>query len=491
MSLVGLSREPSLEASLASYASDDLLVGSFSGDMMVEECRKRSWSCPPTDSDMLEEGEGATLPSLVSDRESEASLEDPLHPPRRGLNASAVAFVPAPRIPDTMYPLLAPMHPHVPSQPEVTIPYQAIQGRSVETCSTPEGCKVLQASLPHWPIAHQEAFYHEVHHTIPTLMKDMSGSYVVQRLVESPSPVVKAGLVRCVKKELVELSLQPFSCRMVQKILDTLGERECIEMAAELDGHVLGCVQDQHGNHVVQRFIDLIPAHCDFVMRAFFGKVLEVATHSYGCRVVQRVLEKCRETNEIMKILEEILQHVQALSMDQYGNYVVQHVVKHGHPQYQYALSSKLAPVFGTVTSHKFASNVIEKMIEHVPSSRQDLIHELSKPCIADRSVSALAACAMDPFGNYVIQKLFDYCSEAQKKMIHVHLQPFMHLLSRSHHAKNLQQKLKYMSNAMSGAGGGMRRPVAQPHPQSAQSAYLMPMMYPTLPHIPPVQRPY
>eukprot|EP01064_Diplonema_japonicum_P017661 TRINITY_DN25911_c0_g1_i1.p1 TRINITY_DN25911_c0_g1~~TRINITY_DN25911_c0_g1_i1.p1 ORF type:complete len:498 (+),score=64.40 TRINITY_DN25911_c0_g1_i1:34-1527(+) len=489
MLLVSISREPSLEASLASYASDDLLVSSLTDERIFGENRKRAWSCPPTDSEILESEDTALLPSLVSDRESEDDEEITKWAP--GLNIAAVAFTPAPKIPDTMYPTHIPIHATV-TTTDVNITYMTIEGRAIDTCRSPEGCKILQSSIPCWSSLHVEGFFWEIASHVTVLMRDTHGSHVIQRLVESSSPVVRSGLVECVRPELAELSLQPFSCRMIQKILEALPEDECVRLSRELDGHVLRCVQDQHGNHVVQRFIDLIPQHCDFIMQAFFGKVLQAATHSYGCRVVQRILEKCRDTPDIMKILEEILHHVHALSLDQYGNYVVQHVVKHGHPQYQYALAAKLAPSLCTITVHKFASNVVEKLIENVASSRLIMIQELSKPCPADHSLSALASAAMDPFGNYVIQKLFEYSSDAQKGMMHSHLQPFIPLLSRSHHSKNLQQKLKLMTSTMgAGNGGGsshgrkqQRNHGGQPRP--ANSAYVnMPMPYPTLPHAP------
>lgn len=42
----------------------------------------------------------------------------------------------------------------------------------------------------------------------------------------------------------------------------------------ELDGHVLKCVKDQNGNHVVQKCIECVdPNHLQFVIDAFRGQV--------------------------------------------------------------------------------------------------------------------------------------------------------------------------------------------------------------------------
>ena len=58
-------------------------------------------------------------------------------------------------------------------------------------------------------------------------------------------------------------------------------------------------------------------------------QVFDLSTHPYGCRVIQRILEFCipEQTN---LILEELHASTEQLLQDQYGNYVVQHVLERG-----------------------------------------------------------------------------------------------------------------------------------------------------------------
>lgn len=60
------------------------------------------------------------------------------------------------------------------------------------------------------------------------------------------------------------------------------------EMVAELDGHVLRCVRDQNGNHVIQKCIECVPENdIDFIVTTFYDQVVTLSTHPYGCRVIQ------------------------------------------------------------------------------------------------------------------------------------------------------------------------------------------------------------
>lgn len=56
----------------------------------------------------------------------------------------------------------------------------------------------------------------------------------------------------------------------------------------ELDGHVMRCVHDQNGNHVIQKCIESVPTEkIEFIISAFQGQVATLSTHPYGCRVIQ------------------------------------------------------------------------------------------------------------------------------------------------------------------------------------------------------------
>lgn len=86
--------------------------------------------------------------------------------------------------------------------------------------------------------------------------------------------------------------------------------------------------------------------------------MFDLSTHSYGCRVIQRILEHC-PPEQTAPILEELHHNTDRLVCDSYGNYVVQHVLEHGLPEDK---SKIIATVRGKVLSlsqHKYARYII------------------------------------------------------------------------------------------------------------------------------------
>jgi len=109
------------------------------------------------------------------------------------------------------------------------------------------------------------------------------------------------------------------------------------------------------------------------------------------------------------------------LAQDQYGNYVIQHVVEQGRPHERNQVYDRLFPHIVVLSQNKFASNVVEKMLLHCePEQRAAIVEEfLRQPAgtapVADmsddanpRDQSPLEQMMQDQYGNYVVQKTLE-----------------------------------------------------------------------------------
>lgn len=172
----------------------------------------------------------------------------------------------------------------------------------------------------------------------------------------------------------------------------------------ELENHVLKCVKDQNGNHVIQKAIERVPAvHIQFIINAFTGQVQSLATHPYGCRVIQRMLEHCEEPAR-SSILQELHACSLSLIVDQYGNYVTQHVIEHGQDEDKAKIISIVTSQLVLFSKHKFASNVVEKSIQFgTDEQRREIMASLT--ALNDKRDSPLQTLMRDQYGNYVIRK--------------------------------------------------------------------------------------
>lgn len=69
-----------------------------------------------------------------------------------------------------------------------------------------------------------------------------------------------------------------------------------------------------------QRALERVPPeHLHFITDACIGEVHGLATHPYGCRVLQRIFENC-PPHQTRVLLDELHRYTQQLIQDQYGN---------------------------------------------------------------------------------------------------------------------------------------------------------------------------
>jgi pumilio RNA-binding family len=181
--------------------------------------------------------------------------------------------------------------------------------------------------------------------------------------------------------------------------LETLDETDIPRLLTEFHNNVLSCIHDQNGNHVIQKCIevmsekskkaraagkdaeaDFFSEQIDFIVGDVLVNVASLSCHPYGCRVLQRILEHCVEP-EKSKALDEIRKCHKSLLDDQYGNYVIQHVLQFGrHSDRDSILHIVVENGLLLLSRQKFASNVVEKLLKYgTAEQRKAVVREMLK----------------------------------------------------------------------------------------------------------------
>ncbi len=203
-----------------------------------------------------------------------------------------------------------------------------IHGQVIQFCRDQHGSRFIQQKLEVSSDEEKERFFEEILPHVPNLITDVFGNYVIQKLFDHGTLSQQEGLASFLIGHAVNLSLQMYGCRVVQKALMFASLDTLIALVQEFQGHVMRCVQDQNGNHVIQKCIEVVSRTADeqgshlyiqFIIDAFAGEVQKLSTHAYGCRVIQRILEHCVDSQRDA-ILKEIRVCFSGLIGDQYGN---------------------------------------------------------------------------------------------------------------------------------------------------------------------------
>jgi len=327
-----------------------------------------------------------------------------------------------------------------------------ITGYVVEFSGDQHGSRFIQQKLETASVYEKEMIFKEILPNSLNLMVDVFGNYVIQKFFEHGTASQRHQLGEKLFGNVLQLSLQIYGCRVIQKALEVISVQQKAQLVQELGDHVMKCVRDQNGNHVIQKCIECVPANLiQFIVDSFSGKVFELSTHPYGCRVIQRILEHCTDAQsgtQQASILQELLDCAVGLVQDQYGNYVIQHVLVNGHQKHKHIVLFKLKGQFLKLSQHKFASNVVEKCVQYAsPEDRLMIVDEL----VAEPN--ALITMMKDQYANYVIQKVLDYIDPIKREDIIERIRPLIPALRKFPYAKHIITRIEKASTTADNGG--------------------------------------
>lgn len=143
-------------------------------------------------------------------------------------------------------------------------------------------------------------------------------------------------------------------------------------------------------------------------------------------------------------LIQEVLGSVASLAQDQFGNYVIQHILEHGAPRYKEAVIAALVGDVVHLSRHKFASNVVEKSLHYCTSGDRDRMIE--RILGGEEASEPLQQLTTDQFANYVVQRLLETSDERQRAPLLARLRASLPHIKKFTYGKHIVALLEKLS---------------------------------------------
>jgi len=274
----------------------------------------------------------------------------------------------------------------------------------VSTC--PRGSKFLQHQIINAHKADRNEILQQVMEKLVSICNESYGNYVVQCFFMLSNPEIEKEILQKMRGSLCLVAMNQYGCRVLQKAIPTLND--------ELFGIVIDAIAPNtytlalhsFGSHVLQRAIErgtgeAVRAMLQNVTRGGRNRLVKLAKNSFGCRIIQRMLEKALSSDRVA-IIEAIMdspRDLLTLCMDEFGNYVLQHIVNNYQAVHTLALMEVLDGRLLKMAKNKFCSNVLEVLYKRGGRDVEDRL-------IKQVDVHFLKECLNDRFANYLVQTM-------------------------------------------------------------------------------------
>ncbi|GAV28599.1 hypothetical protein PMKS-002071 [Pichia membranifaciens] len=321
-------------------------------------------------------------------------------------------------------------------------------------CKDQHGCRFLQRQLELNGDVAATKIFNEIQLNVIELMIDPFGNYLIQKLLERVDETQRTTLVRNASTQFVRIALDPHGTRALQKLVECIStETEFQIIINSLSSYVVLLSRDLNGNHVIQKCLQKLPPnYCNFIFDAACENCVKIAKHRHGCCVLQRCFDHGTPA-QCEKLALKVGENAVELSIDPYGNYVVQYVLSMEEnrlriqndpqsinkiPDTSKSIDFIIAALASNLTklsTHKFGSNVIEKSLR-IPTLAPLLIQELLQ------NPESLKLLLHDAYGNYVLQTSLDVADDSSFKELSELLKPYLNDVRNTPHGRRILSKL-------------------------------------------------
>lgn len=342
--------------------------------------------------------------------------------------------------------------------------------RLVDLSRDQHGSRFIQQKLDICEPDVKETVFVELTKYALDIANDVFGNYVMQKLIEQGNFEQKLNIVKALRGSILDLSCKMYGCRVIQKVFETGSLDGHLLLLPELKSNVETLVYDQNGNHVIQRCIQKVRplSHIRFILEPFADGIPQLARHPFGCRVVQRILENFLSTDDDgVKVLEEVMESIEILIEDQYGNYVVQHILEHGSYENKIVVTDHVRVNIVRLCRHKFGSNVVELIMKHMPKEVvKSLIDLMLTPedkkdgfgenknkdgTSTKKETVPLDHMTTDSYANYVVQRVIRMATPMQLSIIAKRIELQQDTLRHYSYGKHILNCLESQSHRMIG----------------------------------------
>lgn len=241
-------------------------------------------------------------------------------------------------------------------------------------------------------------------------------------------------IIQALTPEVARYSCHAHASHVLQKLLAFVPEHIAVAWGESLRGVVGKLAIDQRGNYLLQGFLRLFSSSAiQFIFDELPASAVEIAKTKIGCNFLTQCIEAATPA-QLDLIAAPLVEKALVLAQDQFGNYVIQHLLDHKDD-----VTTPILEAFrGSMTPlclQKFSSNVIEKCLHKCsPSQFRSIVEEF---LIGDNLTSLI----VDSFGNFVVQTALAVAPPAERSFLVTELIPLVHSV-KSPYIVHIQKKL-------------------------------------------------
>ena len=215
----------------------------------------------------------------------------------------------------------------------------------------------------------RKLFYDLIHPKVFELLKDLNGTYIVQKFVGLNLDEYGLKINSIIIENSVELCKNRHGCCVIQKYLETRDPYMLPDLVYKLLDGFSSLITDQFGNYVIKTILVMgNPEYSNKIGEQIYDNILFYSKHKYSSNIVEKCFDFCQGVflNKLLgKIQQE--QNLKDLILDEHGNYVVQKVLAVSNTKKKKEMLYIIRGLFPKLKKTHFGERIIQRISATYP----------------------------------------------------------------------------------------------------------------------------
>ena len=277
------------------------------------------------------------------------------------------------------------------------------------------GCRLLQNIIDNNPKI-SNILFTLLLSNIERMCTDLFGNYVIQKLIVYLNSQNFEKFTLIISKQFKHIASSTYGTRVIQKLIEIISNKnqnfinekeqspiflKCFSILNSLIiNDLVDINKDNNSYHIIIKFVSEIPYPAnDNMYNSIYKNFLMLCKNKHGCCVIQKCFEfgNVQQKNILFSFTNKFCSE---LICDQFGNYVIQYVVKCNNEIVNNKLLLIIMNNLLFLCKEKYASNVLEKFIFYNSKESKIFLNKIIN------DVNIIYELITDQYGNYIIQRV-------------------------------------------------------------------------------------
>eukprot|EP01084_Bolivina_argentea_P315805 547270_1 len=174
-------------------------------------------------------------------------------------------------------------------------------------------------------------------------MAHYCGHYAIQSLFSHCDDHQRLILIENLSNDMAQVACHKQGSFSIQAMMDTLSTVEQIKYLIDLlNKDIVKIILNHNGHYVILKFLQKYEyPYSKFIHDAIMQYTLDLATDYYGLKVMKAYVD-AGPIQEMSGVFTSIIKHIHTLVEDEYGYYIIQHLLDLGPKEFTDIIKEKM-----------------------------------------------------------------------------------------------------------------------------------------------------